>query len=127
MRNVVVMSAALLATSAFATLPPATPEAQAQAKEAKAKADWSDKVGAYKLCLSQDRVAETYRKEMKGEGKVAPVPATSAPCVDPGPYATPASQKPLEASEAHSPTETAKSAPSRPEHASDLMGSSKKQ
>jgi len=126
MRNIVVIAAALSAASAFATLPPAPPEAQAQAQEAKAKSAWSDKVAAYKLCLSQDRVAETYRKEMKGEGKQVPPPANTSPCVDPGPYATPERQKPLEASEAHSPTETAKSPPSRNEHAADLMGTQQK-
>lgn len=127
MRNVIFFAGALLATSAFATLPPGTPEAMAQAKAAKAKSDWSDKVSAYQLCLSQDRVAEAYRKEMKVEGKPAPAPGTTTPCADPGPYATPESQKPLEAAEAHSPTETAKAPPSRPEHASELMGSQKKQ
>lgn len=127
MRNVIFVVGALVATSAWATLPPGTPEAMAQAKEAKSKSDWSDKVAAYKLCLSQDRVAETYRKEMKSEGKPAPAPATTGTCVDPGPYATPEAQKPLEAAEAHSPTETAKSPPSRNEHASELMGTQKKQ
>ncbi len=126
-RNIVVVAAALSAASAFATLPPAPPEAQAKAQEAQAKAAWSDKVAAYKLCQSQDRVAETYRKDMKGQGKPVPTPATTAPCVDPGQYATPEKQKPLEASEAHSPTETAKSPPSRSEPAAELMGSQKKQ
>ena len=126
MRNLVLIAGALLVTSAYATLPPGTPEAMEKAKEAKAKSAWSDKVAAFKLCQSQDRVAAAYRSEMKVEGKAAPAPATTAPCTDPGPYATPEAQKPLEASEAHSPTETAKAPPSRNEHASELMGSQKK-
>ena len=127
MRNVVVMAAALVTTSALATLPPASPAAQAQAAEAKAKAAWTDKVAAYQLCRSQDRVAETYRSEAKGSGNPAPAPATTAPCVDPGPYATPEQQKPLEASGAHSPSGTAISPPSRKEPAAELMGTQKKQ
>ncbi len=127
MRNVVVIALAVMAASAWATLPAASPEAQAKADQAKAKAAWSDKVAAYQLCLSQDRVVDTYRKEMKGEGKPVPAAAATAPCADPGPYVTPEHQKPLEASEAHSPTQTAKSPPSRNEHAAELMGSQKKQ
>ena len=126
MRNVVVFASAVMAASAWATLPPASPEAQAKADEAKAKAAWSDKVAAYQLCLSQDRIAQSYRKEMTGEGKPVPAAAATTPCADPGPYATPEQQKPLEAAGAHSPTGTAKAPPIRNEPAAELMGTQKK-
>jgi hypothetical protein len=124
MRNVMLVVAALVAGNALATLPPAPPEVKEKAAEAKAKADWSDKVGAYQLCLAQDRIAATYRKDQKAAGKTPP-PGTAAPCVEPGPYATPVAQKPLEASGAHSPTETAKSPPSTNAPAANSMGKSK--
>lgn len=126
MRSFPVVVASLVASTAFATLPPAPPEAQAKANEAKAKADWSDKSGAYQLCLTQDRVADAYRRDLKAQGKPVPAAMPTASCTDPGPYATPEQQKPLEASEAHSPTGTATSPPSRNEHATELMGSPKK-
>ena len=91
----------------------------------KAKAAWSDKVAAYKLCLAQDRVAADYRKSHQG----APQPSAQMPsCTDPGPYAstiTPNAQKPLEASEAHSPAGTAHSPPSNNATAAQMQGSSK--
>jgi len=125
MRIAVLVVASLVAGTALATLPPAPAEATARLAEAKAKNDWDDKVGAYKLCLSQDRVAEAYRKDMKSSGRTPSPAGTATPCVDPGPYATPATQKPLEAAGAHSPTETAKGPPSTNTSASELMGKSK--
>ena len=120
------LSAAAIALPVMAKLPPQSDEAKAAAAETAAKAAWADKVGAYKLCLSQDRVAEAYRKSGKaataataaattpGSG-AAPPPAALAACTDPGPYVstvTPAASKPLEASGAHSPPGTAASPPS---------------
>ncbi|HVS27464.1 MAG TPA: hypothetical protein VHE58_09260 [Burkholderiales bacterium] len=64
---------------AYAKLPPPSEEAKAKAAEAKAKADHGDKVGAYKLCLTQNRVAEHY---LKAKGVK---PELSA-CQDPGPF-----------------------------------------
>ena len=101
----------LAAALAQAKLPPVSPEAQAKADEAKAKTAWTDKVGTYKLCLAMDRVAANYRK---GAGASAPEPVATAPCADPGPYvaaAAASSAKPLEASGAHSPPETATAPP----------------
>jgi hypothetical protein len=69
----------LSAGLAYAKLPPPSEEAKAKAAEAKAKADHGDKVGAYKLCLAQNRVAEHYLKT-KGEKP------QSTPCQDPGPF-----------------------------------------
>jgi hypothetical protein len=74
-----------LATSgvAFAKLPALSEEAQAAAAAAKDKTAWSDKVAAYQLCVSQDKVAQHYFKTKKPGGKSsAEVPA----CTNPGPY-----------------------------------------
>ena len=71
---------AFAGTSAMAALPPLTPEQAEAAALAKAKAAYGDKVGAYKLCLSQNKVADQYR-----------VPGTPAPaaCVAPPPFVAP--------------------------------------
>ena len=107
--------AALVATVAFAKLPPLSDADKEKAAETAAKAAWTDKVGLYKLCLSMDRTAEAYRKNVKATGKAVPAPAATPPCTDPGPYVstvTPAASKPSEASGAHSPTGAAVSPPS---------------
>jgi len=65
---------------ALAKLPPLGEEARAKAEEAKAKAAHGDKVAAYQLCKSQEKVAERYLKERKG---TKPAPST---CQDPGPF-----------------------------------------
>jgi hypothetical protein len=123
--GVAAAACASLVTGAMAALPPATAASQEQAKEAAAKAAWQDKVAAFQLCRVQDRVAEAYRKEMKGEGKAAPQAVSTAACADPGPFPTPPSQKPLEASGAHSPPGNATSPPSTITPAADLTGPKK--
>lgn len=100
---------------AQAKLAPLSPEAQAEADEAKAKAAWSDKVSAYQLCRAMDRVANSYLKEAKAKGSPTHPPVPTPPCTDPGPFAAAgaaSSPKPLEASGAHSPAATATSPPS---------------
>ncbi|HJV63652.1 MAG TPA: hypothetical protein VJ743_22075, partial [Albitalea sp.] len=80
--------AVLLATPlAQAKLPPPSAEAQLKAEEAKAKSAWSDKVAAYKLCLSMDRVAAAYFKSAKASGVQVHPPMATPPCTDPGPFA----------------------------------------
>ncbi|MDP3669006.1 MAG: hypothetical protein Q8R69_04880 [Telluria sp.] len=85
MNRFICMALGLMATGLVgAKLPPLSEEAAAKAAEAKAKTGWSAKVDAYKLCLSQDKVAVRYRQE-KG---VAVQAAEAMPaCQDPGPYA----------------------------------------
>ena len=104
----------MVAGLAFGKLPDPSAAASAQTKEAAAKSVWSDKVDQYKLCLSGDRVADSYRRGLRAAGKTVPIPTATAGCVDPGPYSaqSPAVAKPLEASGAHSPPETAASPPS---------------
>ncbi len=120
---------ALTAGVAWAALPPPSDAAKAAAAEAAAKSAWSDKVAAYQLCQAQDRVAAKYRQAATAAGKPAPQPQSMPPCVDPGPYAaapTPQANKPLEASEAHSPAGNATTPPSSNAHEADLKGGVKK-
>lgn len=119
--------AVALCGSALAKLPPLGDDAKAKAAEAAAKADWTNKVGLYHMCVTMDRVADGYRKGAKSAGKEA-APAT-APCVDPGPYTaavTPAASKPLEASGAHSPPGLAVSPPSTNATSAQISGGAKK-
>ena len=119
--------AAIAAGTVHAALPPAPEAAKQAATEAAAKSAWQDKVAAYKLCQSQDQVADKYRKDLKGEGKTAPAPTNTAACADPGPFVSPVAQKPLEASGAHSPAGTATSPPSTNATAAEIQGSKKPQ
>ncbi|MFO1312915.1 MAG: hypothetical protein U1F41_12720 [Burkholderiales bacterium] len=123
-----VLSMALMGAvsgQALATLPPPSDAAKAQAEEAKAKGAWQDKVAAYQLCQSQNRVVEAYRRDRKAAGNPVPPAAQATPCQDPGPFATPERQKPLEASGAHSPSGTAASPPSQKATAAETMGTKK--
>ena len=115
------LAAVLAAPLALAKLPPLSAEAQIKADEAKAKAAWTDKVGAYKLCQSTDRVADVYYKTAKSAGKETRPPVATAPCADPGPL-TASAPKPLEASGAHSPPATATSPPSSKATEAQLKG-----
>ncbi len=116
--------AAGLALPASAKLPPLSDEAKAKAAEAAARTAWTDKVGAYKMCLSMDRAAEVYRTSSKSIGKDAPAPVAMPPCADPGPFVpiTPQAAKPLEASGAHSPPGNAVSPPSNNATSSEITG-----
>ena len=72
MRTIVFIAAAAFAGATIAKLPPVSDEAKAATAEATARAAWSDKVAAYKLCLSTDRVVAAYRASLAAEGKPAP-------------------------------------------------------
>ena len=111
-RVVGLMVLGLCTTGTLAKLPPVSDDAKAKAAEAAAKTAHGDKVSAYKLCQSMDRVASTYLVGAKKAGKDVK-PVATPPCSDPGAFAyTPPAQKPLEASGAHSPPGTATSPPS---------------
>ena len=108
---------------AAAKLPAPSPEAKMKADEGAARSAWTDKVGAYRLCVAQDRVADTYRRQVKAGGQEPAAAVSGAPCADPGPFAyTPVEQKPLEASGAHSPPGTATSPPSTNATAAEIQG-----
>ena len=120
---------AYIAPLAHAKLPPMSPEAQVKADEAKLKTAWSDKVAAYQLCRSMDKVAESYFKTAKSAGKETKPPVATPPCTDPGPFAAaaaPAASKPLEASGAHSPAAAATSPPGSKATQAQLQGTTKK-
>ncbi|OYV34500.1 MAG: hypothetical protein B7Z83_08375 [Thiomonas sp. 20-64-5] len=72
--------------TAWAKLPPPSPEAKAKAEEAAAKGKWGDKVAAYQLCEAQDKVAAFYYAAAKAQGKTTLPPVATPPCVNPGPY-----------------------------------------
>ena len=109
------LALSVTAPSAFAKLPAPTPAAQATAADAAARTAWSAKVETYQLCKSQDQVAAQYRARAEAAGKPASAATPTPACTDPGPYvaAVPAKEtKPIEASGAHSPADTAASPPS---------------
>ena len=112
--------AAFIAGPVSAKLPAPSPEAKAKAAEAAAKTAWAGKVDGYQLCQVQDRVAAKYRADAAAAGKQVPAAPTTPACTDPGPfaYAPPAEQKPIEASGAHSPADTASAPPSTNQPAS---------
>jgi len=129
MRPVVVAAAAaaLTASVAFAKLPAPSDEDKAKAAEAASKAAWSDKVAAYRLCQSQERVASAYRAHSVAAGHPASAPEQTPSCSDPGAYTpqTPQASKPLEASGAHSPPGTATSPPSNKATSAEMTGTRK--
>jgi hypothetical protein len=83
---VFILSAALVAGSALAKLPEASPEAKVKADLTKAENAHTDKIAAYQLCQSQDKAAKRYLATPEGKGKKPP---TSAPCADPGKFMPP--------------------------------------
>jgi hypothetical protein len=123
-RFVVAAAAAVCAGAAVAKLPPPSEEAKAKAAEAANKAAWTDKVNAYKTCQVMDRVVAAYRARAAAAGQPASAAEQTPPCSDPGPYhaleTTPQADKPLEASEAHSPPGKATSPPSNPQTSGEL-------
>ena len=111
-RLALVIACALGSGVAFAKLPALSDDAKAKAAEAAAKSAWTDKVGAYQLCQSMDRVAAQYQADAKKAGREVKPPVATPPCSDPGQFAlTPAAAKPIEAAGAHSPPGTAVSPP----------------
>lgn len=78
---------AVVSSVALAKLPAPSDEAKAKAAEATAKTAWAGKVGAYKLCQTQDKVVAHYKKLPAAKpGKVASSAAPAGACVDPGPF-----------------------------------------
>jgi len=119
------LAASLFAGAVLAKLPALSDEAKAKAADAADKAAWADKVGAFKLCQSMDRVASAYRAGAAAAAKPASAADPTPACVDPGPYVaqvTPAASKPLEASGAHSPPGMATSPPSNKATSAELTG-----
>jgi hypothetical protein len=116
----VLIATVVLASPALAKLPPPSDEAKAEAAQAAAKAAWSAKADAYKVCQIEDRLAKQYHASVKD----APAAIPTSTCADPGP--TPVADKPLEASGAHSPPGNATSPPSTNATSAELTGGRKK-
>ncbi|MEO7151539.1 MAG: hypothetical protein ABIX46_07510 [Burkholderiaceae bacterium] len=114
----------LAAATAQAKLPPVSDETKAKATEAAARSAWSDKVGAYKLCLVTDKIVARYHATA-GATPAATPPAAPG-CADPGPFVMTETPKPLEASGAHSPPATAVGAPSSKATEAEIKGGIKK-
>jgi len=79
--SLMMIACALGSGVALAKLPAPSDEAKAKAEEAKAKAGHGDKVAAFQLCNSMDKVAQRHLKENK-ERK----PVETPKCQDPGPF-----------------------------------------
>ncbi|HUR90279.1 MAG TPA: hypothetical protein VMZ74_14415 [Ramlibacter sp.] len=148
-KTLIALAAAGIAFCVAAKLPAPDDAAKAKAAEAAAKAAWQGKVDAYMLCKVQDKIAAKYGKhDGKQDAKATPASAKPAasgasaaaagstptpavasappPCMDAGPFAyNPPEQKPLEASEAHSPAGTAASPPSNRAEAAKMQPSGK--
>lgn len=90
MKTSIKLSTLVLLTAGFcgvamAKLPAPSDEAKAAAAAAAAKAGWGNKVAAFQLCQSQDRVVARTVAQMRAAGKPV-TPVATAPCADPGPY-----------------------------------------
>jgi hypothetical protein len=72
--------------SVMAKLPAPSDEAKAKAAEAAAKTAHGDKIAAFQLCKSREKVAAHYYKTAKASGKQTTPPVATPACVDPGPY-----------------------------------------
>lgn len=86
MRGLIVAVSLACGATAWAKLPPPSSEAKAKAEEAAAKGKWADKVAAYQLCQTQDKVAAFYYAQAKEQGRATQAPVATPPCVNPGPY-----------------------------------------
>ena len=83
LKNIPLMLVACALSSgvALAKLPPPSEEAKAKAEEGKAKAAHGDKLAAFQLCNSMDKVTQRPLEEHK-ERKAVELPK----CQDPGPF-----------------------------------------
>lgn len=94
----VLIAVCAVAMPALAKLPALSDEAKAKAAEAAAKTAHGNKVAAYQLCKSQDKVAAHYYKTAKMAKTDAKPPLATPACADPGPFVyTPAGAAPAAA------------------------------
>jgi hypothetical protein len=85
-KTLLVLFALALSFGAVAKLPAPSDEAKAKAAETAAKNAHGDKIAAYQLCKSREKVAAHYYKTAKATGAKTNAPAATPPCVDPGVY-----------------------------------------
>ena len=82
----VVLAISAVSLAAVAKLPAPSEEAKAKAAEAAAKTAHTGKMDSYLLCKYQDKVAASYFKTAKSNGKEIKPAVTAPPCADPGPF-----------------------------------------
>ncbi|MCX7264216.1 MAG: hypothetical protein EBR17_04250 [Betaproteobacteria bacterium] len=85
-KPLILLAALTLAGASWAKLPAPSDEAKAKAAETAAKTAHGDKIGAYQLCKSREKVAAHYYKTAKASGKTTNPPVATPACVDPGAY-----------------------------------------
>jgi hypothetical protein len=109
---------------ALAKLPEATQAEKALMQQNVARQTLLTKQDAYESCVAQNKIVKKYQDNLRAQGKAIPVGVDTGPCSDPGPFkadgGTPIVNRPIEASEAHSPTGTAVSPPSSKTPQSEL-------
>jgi len=76
---------AVASGAALAKLPAATDAQKTAAAAGAAKAAYGDKMGAYQLCESENRVAAKYLAAEKAKGKTI-TPQLTKPCDKPAPF-----------------------------------------
>ena len=84
--SLVVLLVAAACGTAQAKLPAPSDEAKAASAAAADKAGWANKLGAFKLCQSQDQVAARTLAQARAAGKPTGTPVAMPACADPGPY-----------------------------------------
>jgi hypothetical protein len=108
----------------LAKLPESTPAEKALMQQNIARQTLLTKQDAFESCIAQNKIVKKYQDSLRAQGKAIPVGMDTGPCSDPGPFkadgGTPIVNRPIEASEAHSPTGTAVSPPSSKTPQSEL-------
>jgi hypothetical protein len=92
-----------VAGAAVAKLPPPSDEAKTKAAEAAAKTAHGNKVAAYQLCRSMEKVAARYQAEAGKAGKAVNKPTETPACADPGPFVPSGGAAPAAAAPAAAP------------------------
>jgi hypothetical protein len=109
---------------ALAKLPEATPAEKALMQQNIDRQTLLTKQDAFESCIAQNKIVKKYQDSLRAQGKAVPVSIDTGPCADPGLFkadgGTPIVNRPIEASEAHSPTGTAVSPPSSKTPQSEL-------
>jgi hypothetical protein len=109
---------------ALAKLPEATQAEKALMQQNIARQTLLTKQDAFESCVAQNKLVKKYQDSLRAQGKPVPVSMDTGPCADPGTFkadgGTPIVNRPIEASEAHSPTGTAVTAPSSKTPQSEL-------
>jgi hypothetical protein len=107
-----------------AKLPEATQAEKALMQQNITRQTLITKQDAFESCVAQNKIVKRYQDSLRAQGKAVPVSVDTGPCADPGFFkadgGTPILNRPIEASEAHSPTGTAVSPPSSKTPQSEL-------